>query len=94
MSSIAQIGYKTDLEIAQSASIKPIAEIAQILNINKDDLELYGKYKAKVPLNYIDESKVGLSNLILVTAITPTPPGEGKTTTSMDKRRISFQSLY
>jgi len=83
MSSIAQIGYKTDLEIAQSASIKPIAEIAQILNINKDDLELYGKYKAKVPLKYIDESKVGHGNLILVTAITPTPPGEGKTTTSI-----------
>ncbi len=83
MSSIAQLGYKTDLEIAQSASIKPIAEIAQILNINKDDLELYGKYKAKVPLKSIDESKVGHGNLILVTAITPTPPGEGKTTTSI-----------
>ena len=83
MSSIAQLGYKTDLEIAQSASIKPIAEIAQILNINKDDLELYGKYKAKVPLKYIDEGKVEQGNLILVTAITPTPPGEGKTTTSI-----------
>jgi len=83
MSSIAQLGYKTDLEIAQSASIKPIAEIAQILNINKDDLELYGKYKAKVPLKYIDEGKVEKGNLILVTAITPTPPGEGKTTTSI-----------
>jgi formate--tetrahydrofolate ligase len=72
---------KSDIEIAQSAKIKPIAEIADILGINRDDLELYGKYKAKVPLSYIDEEKIKKAKLILVTAITPTPAGEGKTTT-------------
>ncbi len=60
-----------------------IEEIAARLNINREKLELYGKYKAKLPLNLIDESKIKASNLILVTAVTPTPPGEGKTTTSI-----------
>jgi len=73
----------TDLEIAQSASINHIREIASRLGISEDDLEYYGKHKAKLPLNLIDENKVKSSNLILVTAITPTPPGEGKTTTSI-----------
>jgi formate--tetrahydrofolate ligase len=74
---------KSDIEIAQAAKIQPIVEIADILGIKRDDLELYGKYKAKVPLSYIDEEKIKKSKLILVTAITPTPAGEGKTTTSI-----------
>jgi formate--tetrahydrofolate ligase len=74
---------KSDIEIAQAAKIQPIVNIAKKLNINEDDLELYGKYKAKIPLKYIDPEKVKKGKLILVTAITPTPAGEGKTTTSI-----------
>lgn len=74
---------KTDLDIAQSVSIKPIQEIAAKLGIEADDLELYGKDKAKLPLKLIDQKKVDASNLILVTAMTPTPAGEGKTTVSI-----------
>lgn len=74
---------KSDIEIAQSVKMKPIVEIANILGIPQDELELYGKYKAKIPLRFIDEEKVKKSKLILVTAITPTPAGEGKTTTSI-----------
>ena len=74
---------KHDIEIAQQAKIKPIGEIAEILGIPQDDLELYGKYKAKIPLKFIDEKRVKKSKLVLVTAITPTPAGEGKTTTSI-----------
>ncbi len=74
---------KHDIEIAQEAKIKPIGDIAEILGIPGDELELYGKYKAKIPLKYIDEKKLGKSKLVLVTAITPTPAGEGKTTTSI-----------
>jgi len=74
---------KQDIEIAQEAKIKPIEKIADILGIPRDELELYGKYKAKIPLHFIDEVKIKKSRLILVTAITPTPSGEGKTTTSI-----------
>jgi formate--tetrahydrofolate ligase len=74
---------KSDIEIAQSNKMKPIVEIAEKLGIPQDELELYGKYKAKIPLRFIDEEKVKKSKLILVTAITPTPAGEGKTTTSI-----------
>jgi len=73
----------TDLEIAQSAKITHINEIAKKLNIDIDDLEHYGKYKAKLPLNLINEDKINKSNLILVSAINPTPAGEGKTTVSI-----------
>jgi formate--tetrahydrofolate ligase len=73
----------TDIDIARNAEIKPIEEIAKKLKINKDKLEPYGHYKAKLPLDLIDEKKVKESKLILVTAITPTPAGEGKTTTSI-----------
>jgi len=73
----------TDLEIAQSVQINHIKDVAAKLGIEEDDLEYYGKNKAKLPLELIDESKIENSNLILVTAITPTPPGEGKTTTSI-----------
>lgn len=74
---------KSDIEIAQAAKLKPIKEIAAKLRINEDDLELYGKYKAKIPLTLIDEDKIKKSKLILVTAMTPTPAGEGKTTVSI-----------
>lgn len=77
------MGFKSDIEIAQETKIKPIAEVAEKLGLSFDDLELYGKYKAKLPLSLIDEKKISKSKLILVTAITPTPPGEGKTTTSI-----------
>jgi formate--tetrahydrofolate ligase len=73
----------SDIEIAQKTTLQPISKIAQRLNIDVDDLIPYGKYKAKLPLKYIDESKLRNSKLILVSAITPTPAGEGKTTTSV-----------
>jgi len=73
----------TDIEIAQACSLNHINDVASNLGLNTEALELYGKYKAKLPLNLISEEKVALSNLILVTAITPTPAGEGKTTTSI-----------
>jgi formate--tetrahydrofolate ligase len=73
----------TDIEIAQKATLQSIQDIAAKLNIPADDLIPYGKYKAKLPLTYIDEQKLKNCKLILVSAITPTPAGEGKTTTSV-----------
>ena len=75
--------HLSDIIIAQQTKMKPIVEIAEKLGINADDLELYGKYKAKLPLSLRDDKKIEKSNLILVTAITPTPSGEGKTTISI-----------
>ena len=77
------MSFPTDLEIAQSANIQPIKNIAEKLNIPEDDLEFYGKYKAKIPLSFINEGHIQQSKLILVTAISPTPAGEGKTTVSV-----------
>jgi formate--tetrahydrofolate ligase len=77
------MAFKSDLEIAQAAKLQPIQEIATKLRIPIDELELYGKYKAKLPLKLIDDQKLKKSKLILVTAMTPTPAGEGKTTTSI-----------
>lgn len=75
---------KTDVEIAQSALLQPIVEIAKKLSISEDELELYGKYKTKIALNTWDRIKDKPDGkLILVTAINPTPAGEGKTTTSV-----------
>lgn len=74
---------KTDLEIAKEITLKPIEEVASTLNIKKDDLELYGKNKAKLPLSLINKDKLKNSKLILVTSITSIPAGEGKTTTSI-----------
>lgn len=71
----------TDQEIARTIKLRPIGEIASKLGIDAGDLELYGKYKAKLPLKYIDRNKFG--KLILVSAISPTPAGEGKTTVSI-----------
>lgn len=79
----APIEENIDLAIAESAPILHIKEIAQKLGIPADDLEYYGKYKSKLPLTLIDEKKIAGSNLILVTAINPTPAGEGKTTVSI-----------
>ena len=73
---------KTDIEIAQSAQLRPITEIAAGLGLTDDQISLYGKYKAKVDHRLIKQAdKQG--KLILVTAISPTPAGEGKTTTSV-----------
>lgn len=73
----------SDINIAKAAKIKPIYEIASQMGIAEENLEYFGRYKAKLPLHLIDEEKVKKSRLILVTAITPTPAGEGKTTTSI-----------
>lgn len=74
----------TDIEIAKQADIKPISDIAEKLGISADELEFYGKYKAKLPLSLLKkyESKED-GKLILVTAINPTPAGEGKTTVTV-----------
>lgn len=74
---------KSDIEIAQSIQLKPIKEIAKTIGIEEKDLFNYGKYIAKVPLELIDEEKIKKSKLILVTAITPTKAGIGKTTVSV-----------
>jgi len=73
----------SDIEIAQSVKPHHIKKIAEKIGITEDDLELYGKYKAKLPLSLIDDEKIKSSKLILVTALTPTPAGEGKTTVSI-----------
>ncbi len=77
------MAFPSDLEIAQRATMKPIAEIGEKLGIHADRMENYGRFKAKLPLDLIDEKKVKKSKLILVTAISPTPAGEGKTTTTV-----------
>jgi formate--tetrahydrofolate ligase len=73
----------SDLEIAQSARMRPIRDIAARLGVPDSSLELYGNYKAKLPLHLFNEERFRSSKLILVTAMTPTPAGEGKTTTSI-----------
>lgn len=73
----------TDIEIARQIKLKPITEIAAQLGIGEDDLELYGKYKAKLPLTFKDNYDKNGCKLILVSAISPTPAGEGKTTVSI-----------
>ena len=72
----------SDLEIAQQAEIKKIKEIAKKVNLTEDDLELYGNYKAKINIDNIDKNKED-GKLVLVTAINPTPAGEGKSTTTI-----------
>jgi formate--tetrahydrofolate ligase len=73
----------SDIEIAQAATLIPVRKIAEQLNVKEDDLIPYGHYKAKLPLHLIDLEKVQKNNLILVSAISPTPAGEGKTTMSI-----------
>ena len=75
--------YKSDIEIAQSCEMKPITEIARRAHVDEKYVELYGKYKAKIDPKLIEESDRKDGKLILVTAITPTPAGEGKTTTTI-----------
>lgn len=75
--------FLSDLEIAQKAAIQPIKNIAAKLGIAEDDLEFYGKYKAKLPLHLLNPDRIKQSKLILVSAISPTPAGEGKTTTTV-----------
>ena len=74
---------KSDLEIAQAAKMEYIQSIAAKLGIDEDELETFGKYKAKLPLKLIDEKKIKQHKLVLVSALTPTPAGEGKTTVSI-----------
>ena len=75
---------KSDIEIAQEAVLDPITKVAASLGVEEDDLELYGKYKAKFSDEYLEKIKNNKDGkLILVTAINPTPAGEGKTTTSV-----------
>lgn len=78
------MGFKSDIEIAQEAKPQDIREIAKKLGLSDDEVELYGKYKAKVDYNLLKrDSKKQKSKLILTTAINPTPAGEGKTTTTI-----------
>ena len=77
------MGFKTDIEIAQECEMKPITEIAAKAGINDKYLEQYGKYKAKIDYNLLRETDKEDGKLILVTAINPTPAGEGKTTTTV-----------
>ena len=74
---------KTDIEIAHSVEMKPIKSIAKNIGLSEDYLEMYGEYKAKIKLEAIEKFKKQRGELVLVSAITPTPAGEGKTTTSI-----------
>lgn len=75
--------FKTDIEIAQEANPQDIRDIAKKINLSEDDIELYGKYKAKIDYNVLNRTKSRAGKLILTTAINPTPAGEGKPTTSI-----------
>ena len=77
------MAYLTDIEIAQQCEMKPITEIAKNAGIDEKYIEQYGRYKAKLDLSLLNESKRANGKLVLVTAITPTPAGEGKTTTTI-----------
>ncbi len=77
------MAYLSDIEIAQQCEMKPITDIAKVAGIDEKYLEQYGKYKAKIDLSLVEENKKENGKLILVTAITPTPAGEGKTTTTI-----------
>lgn len=77
------MNIKTDIEIAQAAEPKPIYEVARLAEIDEKYIEPYGKTKAKIDLSFLGECKARKGKLILVTAITPTPAGEGKTTTTI-----------
>ncbi len=75
--------YKSDIEIAQSCTLKHISEIAKLANVDEKYVEYYGKHKAKIDLSLLNDTDKKDGKLILVTAITPTPAGEGKTTTTI-----------
>lgn len=88
---------KSDIEIARETTLRPIAEVAEGLGVKEKDLEQYGRYIAKLPLSLIDDEKIEKSKLILVTAITPTKAGIGKTTVSvglaLGMNRIGKQAI-
>ena len=75
--------YKSDIEIAQECQMKPITEIAAVANVDEKYIEQYGRYKAKIDPSLLNETNRENGKLVLVTAITPTPAGEGKTTTTI-----------
>ena len=77
------MAFKTDIEIAQETTMQPITEVAKTAGVDEKYLEQYGKYKAKVDYNILKEVQRPDGKLILVTAINPTPAGEGKTTTTV-----------
>ncbi len=77
------MGYKSDIEIAQSTIMQPITEVAEKIGLSNDDIELYGKYKSKINLDVLTKNSAHQGKLILVTAMSPTPAGEGKTTTTV-----------
>lgn len=77
------MNFKSDIEIAQEAKPQDIRDIAKKIELSEDDIELYGKYKAKIDYNVLQRTKSKNGKLILTTAINPTPAGEGKTTTSI-----------
>ena len=74
---------KTDLEISRNAQLKPISEVAGEIGLADDDIDLYGRYKAKIHLDAAPASGAGRSKYIIVTAVTPTKLGEGKTLTTI-----------
>lgn len=77
------MSHLSDIEIAQAKELAHIITIAEKIGVKGDHIEMYGKYKAKLPLHLINEANVANNNLVLVTALTPTPAGEGKTTISI-----------
>ncbi len=86
---------KTDIEIAQEATMRPIAEIAEEIGLTEDEIELYGKYKCKVDLDVMERLQGNPdAKLVLVTAITPTPMGEGKTTVSTGLGQAMYEMGY
>ncbi len=91
------MGYKSDIEIAQEAKMEDIREVAKRVGLGEDDIELYGKYKAKVDYNVLKRTKSKNGKLILTTAINPTPAGEGKTTTTIGVadaiRRLGYNTI-
>ena len=91
------MGYKSDIEIAQEAKMEDIREVAKRIGLSEDDIELYGKYKAKVDYNVLKRTEDKKGKLILTTAINPTPAGEGKTTTTIGVadaiRRLGYSTI-
>lgn len=77
------MGFKSDIEIAQETKMQPIEDVAKKVGLEPDDIELYGKYKAKINLDVLTKNSAHQGKLILVTAMSPTPAGEGKTTTTV-----------
>ncbi|MSA02706.1 formate--tetrahydrofolate ligase, partial [Lactonifactor sp. BIOML-A3] len=77
------MGFKSDIEIAQETTMQPVMEVAKTAGIDPKYLEQYGNYKAKIDYNMLRDTDKKDGKLILVTAISPTPAGEGKTTTTV-----------